>query len=168
MLLAVSALDVALATAIAGGIVGLASPLSTWLVAKGQRKADQAARVYRDKLEAYQTIARDAYRGRELVGECAERLAKADDATAKALVDQLDTALNALHATEPDALAGIGVVAPAKVLTAHAAFVQAWNAATDELLWQVDRNQPGFAAKAKPAADRAIAALTAPFTRSAT
>jgi hypothetical protein len=164
-LAAITAIDVAFAAAVAGGIVGVAGPLSTWLVAKGQRREDKAARIYRDKLAAYQALARDAYRGRDLVGQCAEDLAKVavTDAQARTLVDDLDEAIKTLHTAEPETLAQIAVVAPPKVLRAHRTFADDWNNAIDELLWQLDRTQAGFAAKAKPASERATAALEEPI-----
>lgn len=159
MLLAnVTALDVAFVSAVLGGLVGLASPLSTWLVSKSQRQAELNARVYRDKRDAYHAVARDVYRGRELLGQCADDLAKADDARARELVSQLEQGVNALNRSEPETLTLLIVVASNRVRDARDAFVDVWNEVVGPL-WKLDAEHPGYVTAANATLGRALETL---------
>jgi hypothetical protein len=151
------ALWVALVASAAAAIGAVASPLSTWLVARSQRKSDEESRIYKEKVSAYHAVAVDAYVGRELVAECAEQLAKpgVDDARAKALIDKLDTDINDLNKAEPKLLARLAIIAPETVMEARRGVAEAWNQATTELLYDVDRTAPGFAKKARELSEAA-------------
>jgi hypothetical protein len=151
MLIAMAgALWVALVASLAALVAAIGSPLSTWLVAKSQRQSDAESRVYQDKVAGYLAVAGDAYLGRNLVAECAERLAKpgTDDARAKEVVDKLDADIEELNKREPEMLARISIIAPEPVIKARRDLVAAWNDATNELFYELDRTAPGFAGKA--------------------
>ena len=69
MLIAMAgALWVALVASIAAVVTAIASPLSTWLVAKSQRQSDEESRVYQDKVAAYIAVASDGLPRKELGG----------------------------------------------------------------------------------------------------
>jgi hypothetical protein len=148
--LKITALDIAFVSAVLGGLVGVLVPVTTWLVSKSQRQQDKFALIYKDKVVAYQAAASDAYRGRELVADYAEKLAKigVGDAEAKTLIDQLDADLDEVNDEEPATLASLAIVAPESVMTARAEFAEAWNEAVTELLYEADREAKGFATKA--------------------
>jgi hypothetical protein len=140
MLIAMAgALWVALVASIAALVAAIGSPLSTWLVAKSQRQSDEESRVYQDKVAAYLAVASDAYLGRNWVAECAEQLAKpgTNDASAKELVDKLDTDIDELNEREPEMLARISIIAARASLKARRDLVAASNEATNELFYDL-------------------------------
>jgi hypothetical protein len=61
---AVTALDVAFASAVAAIVVGIATPLSAWLIARGNNRTQRRSQAYSDMREAYVTQLRAMMRVR--------------------------------------------------------------------------------------------------------
>ena len=143
----------------------MVSPLATIVVARSQRTADLGARIYGDKRDAYRAVASDTYKGRDLLAACTDELKlAADDAEARALIGDLEDAMNALQVAEPDTLAVFAVIAPDRVQNARDDFADAWNESLAPL-WTLDRNGEGFTADAQKAVDHALDVLAAPTRR---
>jgi hypothetical protein len=158
----VTALDVAFVSATLTGLVGIASPFSTSLVAKSQRKADLNARVYADKRDAYRALGFDWYKGRELLDGCSQKLADADDGQAGDLIDQLKADIDGANSAESQRLSNFAVLASNKVRKAFEKLVDVWNE-TVEPLWAIEKSQAGYAGEAKATIDGALKAIEAPM-----
>jgi hypothetical protein len=158
----ITALDVAFVTAIVTGVIGLLSPVSTGVVARSQRKADRNARIYNDKRNAYREIAFGWYKGRELLDECSQKLARADDIRAGQLVMALEADISKLNAPEATHLTDFAVLASDKVRKVFENLVDVWNANV-EPLWVIDKNQAGYAGRAKMTVDGTLNAIEGPM-----
>jgi len=95
MLLAVSALDVALISAIAALIASTISPLTTWLVASATNRHERLMRIREDKKTAYESLLRDARRDIYVNEQAIAFLERARDGDLvgdelEAAVDELD------------------------------------------------------------------------------
>jgi hypothetical protein len=150
--------------AFVAGLAAFASPVTTWLTARGQRGADRTSRIYTDKLNAYNQVMEDSYRGRAQIESLVEDLDGVAHAAAVKLADELDAKLNNLHTDEPERLSRIAVVAPESVIREHEAFVDAWNAEIARIEG-VDRSSSDYATRVKVEADYAASSLSLPLTR---
>lgn len=164
MVLAVSALDVALIAALGSIVVGFATSLFAWLSARAGISADLNARIYEDKRDAYAAVALDAYQGVGFIHKMVTALDGADDESATQVVIDLDTNIEDLNADESEMLATFVLLAPNDVRNAWDRFIVVWNEALSALsLANLDRSTPGLAGRATDAANAALDSLSEPL-----
>ena len=133
MLVAVSSLDVAFASAIVAGVAAVASPWSAWAVTKLQLGDTKEQRTYGDRRQAYVEILNDLYKGEFLLEDCVDDLTNDRSKTALDILKALNVQLAESVEVEYKRAALISILGPEHVVGARRAFIDTWNAATDPL-----------------------------------